>query len=265
MKRVRIEEFFYDFDKLRKGKVTKKQFESILSMLNFNLTFNEFDALAAKYKTPDPEYMFDYVKFCANINAAFTTYGIQKVPTAGVAPVTINNTTLARRKYLDMTEDEIQALSDILEEYKRAVKIKRIHMKPMFQDFDITRNQHVTKHQFLRTLGQLGVTAPEPVLNILLKAYMDKGNVDEVNYFDFCNDVDSPEQLFSVGRGYNHSFDYYPKTKPRIVGIDIKKDLPDDVDDIIAKLRQTCKEQRVRIAEFFRDFDKLRSGYITEA
>jgi len=24
MKRVRIEEFFYDFDKLRKGKVTKK-------------------------------------------------------------------------------------------------------------------------------------------------------------------------------------------------------------------------------------------------
>ena len=26
MKRVRIEEFFYDFDKLRKGKVTKPQF-----------------------------------------------------------------------------------------------------------------------------------------------------------------------------------------------------------------------------------------------
>jgi Ca2+-binding EF-hand superfamily protein len=143
--------------------------------------------------------------------------------------------------------------------------IKRIHMKPMFQDFDITRNQHVTKHQFLRTLGLLGVSAPEVVLNILLKAYMDKGNVDEVNYFDFCNDVDSPEQLFSVGRGYNHSFEYYPKTRPRITGIDIKKDKPEDVEDILAKLRQTCKEQRIRIAEFFRDFDKLRSGYITEA
>jgi len=26
-----------------------------------------------------------------------------------------------------------------------------------------------------------------------------------------------------------------------------------------------CKEQRIRISEFFRDFDKLRSGYITEA
>jgi hypothetical protein len=99
----------------------------------------------------------------------------------------------------------------------------------MFQDFDITRNQHVTKHQFLRTLGLLGVSASETILNCLLKAYMDKGNVDEVNYFDFCNDIDSPEQLFGVGRGYNHSFDYYPKTRPRVTGTDIKKDQPEDV------------------------------------
>ena len=134
----------------------------------------------------------------------------------------------------------------------------------MFQDFDITKNQHVTKHQFLRTLGLLGVSASEQILNCLLKAYMDRGNVDEVNYFDFCNDIDSPEQLFGVGRGYNHSFDYYPKTRPRITGIDIKKDKPEDVQDILAKLRQLCKEQRIRISEFFRDFDKLRSGFITE-
>ena len=43
MKRVRVEEFFFDFDKLRRGKVTKPQFEQILSMLNFNLTKEEFD------------------------------------------------------------------------------------------------------------------------------------------------------------------------------------------------------------------------------
>jgi hypothetical protein len=55
MKRVRIEEFFKDFDKLRKGKVTINQFTSILSMLNFNLTDAEFDALAQKYKTSDPD------------------------------------------------------------------------------------------------------------------------------------------------------------------------------------------------------------------
>lgn len=266
MKRVRIEEFFMDFDKLRKGRVTKNQFEQVLSMLNFNLSKEEFDSLTNKYRTStDAEYMVNYHIFCNNINAVFTTYGIQKKPTAPVAPVTVENTVLARRKYLEVSEEESAEINYILEEYRKAVRIKRIHLKPMFQDFDITKNQHVTKHQFLRTLGQLGVSTSENVLNTLCKAYMDKGNVDEVNYFDFCNDIDSPEQLFRVGRDFNHSFDYYPKTRPRITGIDIKKDVPDDVEDIIAKLRQCCKEQRIRISEFFRDFDKLRSGSITEA
>jgi len=45
MKRVRIEEFFRDFDKLRKGKVTGNQFKSILSQLNFNLTEEEYQSL----------------------------------------------------------------------------------------------------------------------------------------------------------------------------------------------------------------------------
>jgi len=238
MKRVRIEEFFFDFDKLRRGKVTKNQFEQILSMLNFNLSAEEFTSLAAKYKTPtDPEYMVNYKDFCASINAAFTTYGIQKDPMAAVAPVTVDNTVPARRKYLQCTEEEKQMIEGILAEYREAVRIKRIHLKPMFQDFDITCNQHVTKHQFLRTLGQLGVSTSEDVLNVLLKAYMDKGNVDEVNYYDFCEDVDSSDALFKVGRGYNHSFDYYPKTRPRPTGIDIKKDKPNDVDDVVAKLR----------------------------
>ena len=200
MKRVRVEEFFLDFDKLRRGKVTKKQFEQILSMLNFNLTIGEFDTLALKYKTQDPEYMINYKDFCASINAAFTTYGIQKDPQAKVAPVTNNATMLARRRYLDFNDEEKQILQGILGEYKEAVRIKRIHLKPMFMDFDITQNQHVTKHQFLRTLGLLGVSTSEDVLNVLTKAYMDKGNVDEVNYYDFCEDVDSSDNLFKVGR-----------------------------------------------------------------
>jgi Ca2+-binding EF-hand superfamily protein len=41
--------------------------------------------------------------------------------------------------------------------------------------------------------------------------------------------------------------------------------VPDDIDDCLARIRKLCKEQRIRVGEFFRDFDKLRSGYITEA
>lgn len=42
MKRVRINEFFKDFDKLRKGRVTKAQFKAVLSTLSFTLTEEEY-------------------------------------------------------------------------------------------------------------------------------------------------------------------------------------------------------------------------------
>lgn len=92
---------------------------------------------------------------------------------------------------------------------------------------------------------------------------MDKGNIDEVNYVDFCEDVDSSLQLFEVGKDFNHSFDYFPKTQPRVSKAEIVRNTPFDVEDVIARIRSSCSQQRIRIGEFFRDFDRLRSGYIT--
>lgn len=131
MKRIRIEEFFLDFDKLRKGRVTKSQFKSILSQLSLNLTDNEFEGLALKYQTNDPEKFVNYKAFVASINKAFTITGIDKNPETRVAPIVKDQTLLARRKYLGGREsdDEIQAL---LDEYRTAVTNKRIHLKPCF-------------------------------------------------------------------------------------------------------------------------------------
>ena len=144
-KRVRIEEFFRDFDKLRKGRVTRSQFKSILSQLNFNLTDDEFESLAEKYSTNDPERFFRYTDFVANINRAFTIKGIDKSPTTVVAPVTQGDTLLARRKYLSSNPAVGAEIDQILDQYRQAVKTMRIHLKPVFQDFDITKNGHVTK------------------------------------------------------------------------------------------------------------------------
>lgn len=107
MKRVRIEEFFLDFDKLRKGRVTRTQFKAILSSMNFTLTDDEFESLAEKYQTSDAEKFFCYKDFVATINRAFTVTGIDKNPEARVAPVVVGDTLLARRKYLagGATED----------------------------------------------------------------------------------------------------------------------------------------------------------------
>ena len=132
---------------------------AILSMLNFKFNKEELNSLAERYKTSDG--MFNYKDFCASINSAFTTYGIQKQPLATVNPVTKDLTIPARRKYLEMSQDQQDEIQRILLEYARAIQIKRIHLKQMFQDFDITRNQHVTKHQFLRILSNSGLSATD--------------------------------------------------------------------------------------------------------
>ena len=121
MKRVRIEEFFRDFDKLRKGKVTVNQFKSILAMLNFSLTEVEFDALADKYRTNDPDNLFNYFAFCHTINSAFTVKGIDKDPVVTVKPITKDDTLAARRKYLEMPPEENEQFQSIIREYRTAV------------------------------------------------------------------------------------------------------------------------------------------------
>ena len=79
-------------------------------------------------------------------------------------------------------------------------------------------------------------------MQMLLRRYMDMGNVDEVNYVDFCEDVDNEKQLFGVGRDFNHSFDYFPKTQARTSKAEIVRNAPDDVVDIIARIRSACQQ-----------------------
>lgn len=123
----------------------------------------------------------------------------------------------------------------ILEAYRQQIIVKRLNLKPLFQDFDITRCGHCSKTQFVRVLNQLGIYTSDEIVGLLLKKYMDKGNADEVNYFEFCNDVDRPEDMFGAGRDFNHSYEYFPKMKPKnYAGSQIVALEPDDTDDILA-------------------------------
>lgn len=64
---------------------------------------------------------------------------------------------------------------------------------------------------------------------------MDKGNSEEVNYFDFCVDVDKPEDMFGAGRDFNHSWNYFPKMQAnQYARKEIVNYKPNDLDDLLA-------------------------------
>lgn len=260
-KRVRIGEFFKDYDKLRKGKVTPGQFKTALSILNFVMTDEEYEYLVQKYKTSDN--MVDYASFVENIDSVFTIKGIDKKPSLKVETITPDEVLQRGKKYLEFDMEEMKDMMNLMEAYRDVIKTRRLNLKPMFQDFDRTKCGHVTKSQFVRVLNRLHIDLPGDTLSLLLKKYMDKGNADEVNYFEFINDVDRPEDMFGADRAFNHSFDYFPVTRPRKVGAQITRLQPEDLDDVLARIRRECSEKRIRLQEFFRDFDRLRSGNIT--
>lgn len=265
MKRVRITEFFLDFDKLRKGTVSKAQFRRILSMLGFVVTEQEYAALEKKYENENGHV--DYTKFCSSIESAFTIKGIEKDPSVAVKQLTVDDSLKARRKRMELDEAAEKKLFEALQTAQKLVLTQRCHMKPFFQAFDVTKSCYVTKTQFTRVLSQVGLKPTEEVLNIILKYYMNKGNVDEVNYVDFVNDVDKPEDVYLI-QEKDFSLNTVTKmNKLKEESMNAKKQIvnrePDDIEDVLALIRKKVKQERMRLGEFFKDFDKLRSGSIT--
>jgi len=81
----------------------------------------------------------------------------------------------------------------MLEAIRVEIKNRRILIKPQFQDYDRTNCQHITTEQFRRVMKELRLIPPsEELFQLILRKYLDKGNIREINYRDFCADIDKP-------------------------------------------------------------------------
>ena len=116
----------------------------------------------------------------------------------------------------------------------------------------------------MRILNQYDLFPNGQALNLLLKRYTDRGNLDEVNYYDFCNDVDlyDDDEGKKISKEHAESFKG-PFTHGSKGNAFISNEIPEDLNDLLARIRRKTKQNRIRISEFLRDFDKLRSGGIT--
>ena len=77
--RIRLTEFFEDFDKLRKGITTKAKFRSALDMAKYNyskislgLRTEEYDLLEKIYGLENEKDLVNYLKMVEEVNTVFT-------------------------------------------------------------------------------------------------------------------------------------------------------------------------------------------------
>lgn len=262
MKRIRIKEFFRDIDKLRKGYCSADQFRRTLQLTDLQITDHQMFLLYDKYRLPDG--LVNYKQFCEDIDLIWTKPGIEQNPLEKVNKVTEDSTLMARRDYFDVNNNEEAKLDDFLNGIRKEIFDRRLLLKPHFQDFDRVRNGYCTKSQFLRILNQFGILATDEYINLLLKRYVDKGSLHEVNYYRFCNDVDGQDDVTkTINDTYANKFQVPQNTmfsQPYIYN-----NKPNGLEEVITKIQKKVKEERIRIGEFLRDFDRLRCGSIANS
>jgi hypothetical protein len=266
-KNIRVSEFMRDYDKLRSGSITEKQFFSSLSMMKIFLTRIEFELLKEKYSIPDKLGEVLYKQFCDDIDEVFVIKKLEKR-----ADITnLSDITKTSFKLNELSLPDQAILQEILKDMKAFFEVNRIDPKPAFTNYDHLKRGKVLKPQFKKICHSMKLFLVDQDIEILMKKYGDPIS-NEINYVVILNDAKdigedkaaSPNESIEDKKvvefipslsSANNFYTY----QTHFLHIDF------NIKDIIDKIKHTVKINRIRLQEFFNDFDKLRKGIVSKA
>jgi len=284
--RIRLATFFEDQDKLRKGKLTRGQFYKGLTSSGQRLSENEVKILASDYACLDDtdaggEPLVKWTDFCSDIDAVFTVSGLETQPNLDV----VSTIRSIRSNFNDaasvslLEEEENTELAEYLTAVSTDVARKGINLFPPFEDFDRFHRGTVTEGMFGRVLSGLGYYPSPRVQEILVKKFQDTpmDSQKDVNYKAFiavlemiaegvdARDVPSAmqykmEQTADTTVPFDPS-QYVEKSPQKPTGF--YDATIGDIAETLEEVRRQCDKQKVRLADFLSDGDRLRSGDLT--
>ncbi|KAJ3035330.1 hypothetical protein HDV00_004058 [Rhizophlyctis rosea] len=263
--RIRLVEFFRDYDRHNCGLITDMQFRAGLRLSSVELDEAELRALLKVYGCSDRRVR--YRDFCDSIDVVFTINNLEKMPLVEVHPPPL--------AYLVQTvnslpPDEEARWVALIDRLHQLVKERRLLLLPFFEDFDkflkTGNTGRVTRSHFSRLLSTMKLDLSDVDLHILFKRYEDKAT-GFINYTVFLLDVD-PETYHAYVNSpyhntpYGHSSSTIPSRSPSpVLPTPYQKLIfpKPSLDNIMQKLKTHVSRHRIRVSEFFTDFDKLRS------
>lgn len=239
---IRVGEFFKDFDPLRSYKCSPAQFSRVLSTEKFTLPEEEVNALVEHYLTEDGK-MVKYKEFLDEVENVFVDKTLTKSPTTRTITRDFSNT---HSVVLSPSE---QAIYDrVISDLQTQVANRRMSVMEFFQDHDRLKNHHITAAQFIRCMP---FSVSEDEINVILKKYTDGQPQDGVNYYQFVFDISNPPEEEDRMAMFTQTASLVPLEKPR--------ERPPEAVAVVTKVQAMVLKGRIRLMEFFRDFDKLRS------
>lgn len=257
--RLRVAEFFEDYDPLRSGSISKSQFRRGLGLLGMSklgqhdMTEGQYKLLCDVYTNPKKPDQALWTQFLWDIETVFTQTNLEKDPELRVPPQEIFR--VPKPGTIDWgcaSEDHKSLYDATMDRLRQRADQRRVLAKPVFQDFDKHNNGHVTKSQFRQCLTMLELHCTEPEMIALEAKFC---NDTGFNYLAFLSELmpQEPPQFM-----YQSRLEETRKTN-------MKKTLPElnaqkDLESVLLKIKTKVSRERIRVLEFMRDYDKLRSG-----
>lgn len=277
-RRARIDDFFFDHDRLRTGRITPDHFRRVLSLNKVNITRDEMLSLMeictekcsneAKLQGKDHgghnfQRSVNYVKFLSLLRQMETEQSFDRACTSvEMKPHSTDSCTqrLARGYFCDSTEDKLK-LDSVMQHLRHIVFVQNVNIKPYFKDFDKLHNGRITCTQFARAVSSVmrnSVQLDSRVLSLLTDIYVDSDG--QVNYERFIADI----RCVDNNPGRTASQSDVAKIPNGTYVATSSCDCPGrTAKHLIEILRYQFACYRLRCEDFFYDYDKMRSGIVS--
>lgn len=257
--RLRVIEYFQDYDPLRSGSISKSQFRRGLALLGLSklgahdLNDPQYTLLCQVYQNPQKEDQVLWTSFLNDVETVFTQPNLEKDPNYQVPasemfqvpkPGTID--------WSNATEDHKSLLEITMDRLRQRIVQRRILAKPVFQDFDNHNNGHVTRSQFRQCIRMLELNATEEEMKALEAKFCNDVGFDYLTFLNELEPKPAPQMM-------------YITRLEEIRNTNMKKKLPeqnvaDNLEGVLNKVKTKVAKERLRVYEFMKDYDKLRTG-----
>ena len=209
--------------------------------------------------------MFDYARFCEEMDTVFGHRGLERNPDHGMADPLQGTRSLRPWGVKPISESEKARLDGVLRECARQTQIRGLIPKLAFKPWDKTGWGYVARPAFIREVMGLYKKLSPGDADLLATSFATEDDAD-VNYRAFHSTVspdsvvadsaDDAVALAAATQGLRAQASALPGSAAFRGAADAQVVLD-------ALIRQGAT-RRVRPSEFFLDFDPLRKGFITQ-
>lgn len=176
----------------------------------------------------------------------FTVKNLEKKPLESL--FTIQPVLQATRTPKEPQTYSVTELRELLERLKREASIMGYVVKHFFYDFDLHNHGVVTRCQFIQCIPFRNLNEKE--MRIILERYTTSSG--DVNYMHFHNEIEG---------NYESNIVIKSSRGGQTIGSDASHIEAESVEDLI---RKQLLKYNLKLEEVFRDFNPLRSGFITK-